>query len=128
MEKLINISELTKLLNIENKKNKKISNHTLRYWEKEFFQIKPKIIKNRRYYGSKQIEIIKLIFFLLKNKDMTIRGVKTILNSKLKELDDYKSYSLKAVYYKKLIKLKTDNILNKLEKLKKNGKKNTHKS
>ena len=45
MSRLINISELTKLLNIDQDKNKKTSNHTLRYWEKEFSQIKPKIIK-----------------------------------------------------------------------------------
>ena len=76
MSKLFSISELSKSLNIENLENNKISNHTLRYWEKEFKQLKPKFIKKRRYYTSKQIEVVKLIKFLLKDKGMTIKGVK----------------------------------------------------
>ena len=55
---------------------KKPLNHILRYWEKEFKQIKPKKINNRRYYSPEQVEIIKMIKFLLKNKGMTISGVK----------------------------------------------------
>ena len=126
MSRLINISELTKLLNIDQDKNKKTSNHTLRYWEKEFSQIKPKIIKKRRYYDTNQIEIIKMIKFLLKDKELTIRGVKKVLNSKFKQLDDYKSYGLKADYYKDRIKIKSKEVLERLKKLKKNGKKNTY--
>ena len=42
MSKLINISELTKKLNIVNTSNKKILSHTLRYWEKEFKIIRQK--------------------------------------------------------------------------------------
>ena len=66
MDKLLNISEVSKLLQIINIRTKKPSNYILRYWEKEFKQIKPIIIKNRRYYSRKQIKIIKLIKFLLK--------------------------------------------------------------
>lgn len=126
MSRLINISELTKLLNIDQDKNKKTSNHTLRYWEKEFSQIKPKIIKKRRYYDTNQIEIIKMIKFLLKDKELTIKGVKKVLNSNFKKLDDYKSYSLKADYYKVRIKIKSKKVLERLKKLKTNGKKNTY--
>ena len=67
MDKLLNITDLQKKLNLSNKNNKKISNHTLRFWEKEFFQIKPKIIK-RRYYDNNQIELIKLITFFKKRE------------------------------------------------------------
>ena len=63
MTKLINISELANLLNLVNSKTKKPSNYILRYWEKEFKQIRPVILKNRRYYSEKQINIIKLIKF-----------------------------------------------------------------
>ena len=126
MSRLINISELTKLLNIDQDKNKKTSNHTLRYWEKEFSQIKPKIIKKRRYYDTNQIEIIKMIKFLLKDKELTIKGVKKALNSNLKQLDDYKSYGLKTDYIKNRIKIKSKKVLERLNKLKKNGKKNTY--
>ena len=123
MEKLLNISQLSKLLNLVNSKNKKPSNYILRYWEREFKQIKPIILKNRRYYSKKQIEIIKLIKFLLKDKGMTINGVKNILKSNTKSLDDHDSYSLKADYYKVNIKIKSKTILDKIKKIKKYGKK-----
>ena len=42
MTKLVGISELAKKLGIIDKKNKKPLNYVLRYWEKEFKQIKPK--------------------------------------------------------------------------------------
>tara|TARA_Y100001970_G_C13456316_1_gene472891 strand:- start:72 stop:452 length:381 start_codon:yes stop_codon:yes gene_type:complete len=126
MNKLINISELSKLLKIVNIKTKKPSNYILRYWEKEFKQIKPIIIKNRRYYSKKQINIIKLIKFLLKDKGMTINGVKNVLKSNINSLDDYNSYSLKADYHKKVIKDKSRKILEKLKKIKKYGKKNSY--
>ena len=54
MNKFINISEVSKKLNLIDKKQKNLLNHILRYWEKEFKQIKPKKINNRRYYSSKQ--------------------------------------------------------------------------
>ena len=123
MEKLLNISQLSKLLNLVNSKNKKPSNYILRYWEREFKQIKPIILKNRRYYSKKQIEIIKLIKFLLKDKGMTINGVKNILKSNTKSLDDHDSYSLKADYHKVNIKVKSKTILDKIKRIKKYGKK-----
>ena len=126
MDKLINISEVTKLLNIINVKTNKPSNYILRYWEKEFKQIKPIIIKNRRYYSKKQINIIKLIKFLLKDKGMTISGVKKVLKSNINSLDDYNSYSLKADYHKKIIKDKSKKILDKIKNLKEYGKKNSY--
>ena len=119
MVKLINITELATLLNLINSKTKKPSNYILRYWEKEFKQIKPTIIKNRRYYSEKQVNNIKLIKFLLKDKGMTVNGVKNLLKSNINSLDDYNSYSLKADYLKKNIKDKTKNILEKINKLKK---------
>ena len=76
MSKLITISQLSKILKLVDPISKRPLNHILRYWEKEFKQIKPKKINNRRYYSSKQVEIIKIIKFLLKNKGMTITGVK----------------------------------------------------
>ena len=123
MSKLINISQLANLLNLVNSKTKKPSNYILRYWEKEFKQIKPVILKSRRYYSEKQINIIKLIKFLLKDKGMTINGVKNVLKSNINSLDDYNSYSLKADYLKENIKIKSKTILEKIKKLKKNGKK-----
>ena len=74
------IGEIAKELNLINKKTGSLQTHTLRYWEKEFKQIKPKIMAGkRRYYSKKNFEIIKLIKFLLKDKGFTINGVKKIL-------------------------------------------------
>ena len=125
MSKLINISEASKILELVDPSTKKPQNHILRYWEKEFKQIKPKKINKRRYYSLQQVEIIKLIKFLLKNKGMTVLGVKNILNNNLNKLDDYNLHSLKTDYYKINLKKKSKKILEKIKHLKKYGKKNT---
>ena len=125
-EKLIKISELSIKLNLINPINNKPQNHVIRYWEKEFKQIRPLIINKHRYYSPKQIEIFKLIKFLLKSKGLTINGVKKLLNSNIKNLDDHNALSLKASYYKNNFKEKSSNILKKIKKLKRYGKKNTY--
>ena len=128
MSKFINISDLSKELNLVDLDSGKPLNHTLRFWEKHFKQIKPKIINKRRYYSHDNIETIKLIKYLLKDKGMTINGVKNVLNSNINKLDDYDLDSLKADYYKKNIKEKSKKILNKIRKLKNYGKKNSPES
>ena len=83
------ISEVAKILNLVNQKTGKINTHTIRYWEKHFKQIKPKIFSGkRRYYDLKSIEVLKKIKYLLKEQGMTINGVKKCLyKEKLFELD-----------------------------------------
>ena len=125
MSKFINITQLSKILNLIDTKTKKPLNHILRYWEREFKIIKPKKINNRRYYSKKQVEAAKMIKFLLKNKGMTILGVKNILNQKIYKLDDDNTHSLKAEYYKKTLKLRTKNLLEKINRIKTYGKKNS---
>ncbi len=125
MTKLINISDLSKILNLVDPKTKKPQNHVLRYWEKEFKEIKPKKINNRRYYSLKQVETIKLIKFLLKNKGLTISGAKILINSRINNLDDPNVLSLKADYYKKSLNAKSKSLLDKINKIKKYGKKNS---
>ena len=61
MSRFITISELSKILNLVDRSTNKPLNHVLRYWEKQFKQINPKKINNRRYYSAKQVEIVKLI-------------------------------------------------------------------
>ena len=125
MKKLTSISELSKILNLVDPMTKKPLNHILRYWEKEFKKIKPRKINNRRYYSSKQVEFIKTIKFLLKNKGMTISGVKNLVKTDRNKLDDYDSHGLKAHYYKDIIKIKSKSIKEKINKIKSYGKKNT---
>ena len=126
MDKLINITDLCKILIDHNLKIKKIHAHTIRYWEKKFHQIKPKIINNRRYYSKDDVELIKNIRYLLKIEKITILGTKNILNSYTKKLDYNNVDSLGYLSIrKKLLKIKTTKILNKIIKLKNHGKKNS---
>ena len=99
--------------------------HVIRFWENEFKQIKPQYINNRRHYSSSQVETIKLIKFLLKNKGMTISGVKNLLKTNINKLDVNNNDSLKADYYKNILKEKSKFLLSKINKLKNHGKKNS---
>ena len=75
------IGEVAKGLGLIDKKTGNIQTHTLRYWETQFKQIRPSIkAGNRRYYSKKDFTLIKNIQFLLKERGLTINGVKKILN------------------------------------------------
>ena len=77
------IGEAAKELDLINKKTGRLQTHTIRYWESQFKQIKPSIrAGRRRYYSKRDIKIINYIKFLLKEKGLTINGVKKILNEK----------------------------------------------
>ena len=108
------IGEITRELGLINKKNGNLQTHTLRYWETQFKQIKPKIMAgNRRYYSKKDFEIIKLVKFLLKERGLTINGVKKILdNPNTQPLDDNVNLSV----YKPDLKT-TKNIKDKINKI-----------
>ena len=90
------IGEVAKILNLINKKNGSLNTHTIRFWEKEFNSIKPRILTGRRrYYDNSTIETLKKIKFLLKNQGMTIKGVKKILNEPTSfNLDDLSNKSI----------------------------------
>ena len=90
------IGEVAKILDLINKKNGSLNTHTIRFWEKEFKDIKPKIFAGRRrYYDEKSIEVLKKIKFLLKNEGMTIKGAKKALTSSLSfNLDDLSNKSI----------------------------------
>jgi DNA-binding transcriptional MerR regulator len=64
-----------------------VNTSLLRFWEKEFKEIQPKKKSSGvRKYTPKDIQNIKLIFHLLKEKGMTIEGAKNHLkNSKSSE-------------------------------------------
>ena len=113
------IGEVAKILTLNSKNGKIIPSHTIRFWEKEFKQIKPKILNgNRRYYDPKNIELLIKVHFLLKEQGMTIIGVKKILNNKgpLK-LDEISNHSIKATNLKDKL-LSISKIIKNLKKLK----------
>ncbi len=117
----LDISELSKELDLINKKTGKPANHILRFWEKEFTDIRPiKMKGNRRYYNKKQILKIKYIKYLLKDQGLTIKGVKKILKNK-KNIDETYKNHIDKDYLKESIKIKSKNILKKIKYLKNYG-------
>ena len=102
------IGEVAKILGLTDNKKGTLSTHTIRFWEKEFKQIKPKILNgNRRYFDNETIDLLKKIKFLLKDQGMTINGVKKILNSKESlPLDELANNSIKTdILKQKLLKI-----------------------
>ena len=111
------ISEVAELLNMINPNTGKFSTHTLRFWEKEFKQINPKILAgNRRYYDSNTVEILKKIKFLLKDKGMTIKGVKKQLLNEDSDLDETLNTTINT---KNILKSKINKISKIVKELKK---------
>ena len=104
------IGEVAKILNLKSNKKGELPTHTIRFWESQFKQIKPKILNsNRRYYDEDCINLLKKVKFLLKEQGMTINGVKKVLNGEQSlELDEMANNSIKA-----------DNLRNKLVKISK---------
>jgi len=104
------IGEVAKILDLVNKKNGKLNTHTIRFWEKEFKQINPKLFSgNRRYYDKKVIGILLKIKILLKDKGFTINGVK-------KYLQNENSFSLDETINNSINKSKSE-IKSKIEKI-----------
>ena len=104
------IGEVVEILDLKTRSGNKTSTHTIRYWEKEFKQIKPKILSgNRRYYNKSNVDLLKKIKFLLKEQGMTINGVKKILNKgHSNHLDEISNKSIR-----------TDNLRNKISNISK---------
>ena len=77
-KKYYSITEVSELCDIKS--------HTLRFWEKEFEDLKPITRKgNRRYYQKADIDLIKKIQSLLYKDGMTIAGAKRNLLTVTKE-------------------------------------------
>ena len=104
------IGEVVKILNLKSRSGQKLPTHTIRFWEKEFKQIKPKVFDgNRRYYDKSNVDLLKKIKFLLKDQGMTINGVKKLLNStNSNDLDEISNKTIRA-----------DNLRNKIDNISK---------
>ena len=114
------IGEVARILNLVNKKNGSLNTHTIRYWEKEFKNINPKILTGRRrYYNDKTIEALKKIKFLLKNQGMTIKGAKRVLeNSDSFNLDDSSNKSIKVAKKSLVLRKKISRISKLIKEIK----------
>ncbi len=113
------ISEVTKILNLKSRSGQKIPTHTIRFWEKEFKQIKPKVLNgNRRYYDKNDIDLLKKIKYLLKEQGLTINGVKKVLNSSNSNvLDEISNKTIRTNNLRNKIS-NISNIIKDLKKLK----------
>ena len=107
------IGEVAKYVGLINRKTGNLSTHTIRFWEKQFKQIKPKIFAGkRRYYDTNTVKIIKKIKNLLKEKGMTIKGVKNILNNPVPlNLDEISKNNINTSSINKA------NLINKIKKI-----------
>ena len=114
------IGEVAKILDLVSKKKGTLSTHTIRFWEKEFKQIKPNILNgNRRYYNNETIEVLKKVKYLLKVQGMTINGAKKVLNSdKSLKLDELPNNSINADYSIKNKLKKISGLIKELKKIK----------
>ena len=70
-KKYLNISEVSERTDVPA--------YTLRYWEKEFKQLRPERYSGQRKYSPLDVELTKKIKDLLYNKKYTIDGVKKCL-------------------------------------------------
>ncbi len=115
------IGEVAQDLNLINPKTGKLNTHTIRFWEKEFKEIKPKIFAGkRRYYDQKTIKIIKKIRYLLKEKGLTINGVKKFLiNERSFNLDETSNRTINTP--KNKLKTKLEKISNLVKEIKRLG-------
>ena len=107
------IGEVAEYVGLINRKTGNLSTHTIRFWEKQFKQIRPKIFAGkRRYYDANTVKIIKKIKYLLKEKGMTIKGVKNILNNPVPlNLDEISKNNINTSSINKA------NLINKIKKI-----------
>jgi DNA-binding transcriptional MerR regulator len=108
-EALKTIGEVAKELNLIELETGKAKTYILRFWEKEFPQLRPKLrAKGRRYYTQENIKLLKKIQYLLKDKGLTIKGAKKIIENNINdiEVDDFERKDIS-----------TNNLFDKKEKL-----------
>lgn len=88
IKKYYNIGEVAEMFDV--------ATSLLRFWEKEFKEINPKKNKNgKRQYTQKDIDKVKIIYELVKEKGYTLSGAKDILkkddNTPQKKIEVIKS-------------------------------------
>lgn len=64
-----------------------VNESLLRYWEKKFGIIKPrKNAKNTRFYKKEDIEAVKMVYYLVKERGMTLDGAAKIIERNKKDV------------------------------------------
>ena len=115
-QKYKTIGEVAIILDLKTNDGKP-NTHTLRFWEKQFKIVRPKVFNSRRYYNIETIKILKKIKFLLKEKGMTIEGAKNQINSEKTLVDEN---NISNINNPEKIKFKLKKISKLIKELKKN--------
>ena len=115
-QKYKTIGEVAIILDLKTNDGKP-NTHTLRFWEKQFKIVRPKIFNSRRYYNIETIKILKKIKFLLKEKGMTIEGAKNQINLEKTLVDEN---NISNINNTEKIKFKLKKISKLIKELKKN--------
>ena len=98
---LYSISEIAKIFNVN------IS--LIRFWETKFDMIKPKRNKKgNRFFTQKDLEYFHLVFYLVKEKGMTLKGAnKKIKENKAETIENFKIVQKLKSIKEMLLEIKT---------------------
>ncbi len=95
------INEVAKMLGVEAS--------TLRYWEGEFPSLSPRRTdSNKRLYTKEDVETAKKIQFLLKEKGLSVKAAKALMEDKRKVDRQYEVVKRLAVLKEEIGKLKSE--------------------
>lgn len=73
----------------------KVSQPTLRFWEREFKQIKPhRTLNGQRRYTKEDVEVLKKIKALTHERGLTLSGAKKILRGAYNDLPEQKDIAI----------------------------------
>lgn len=88
----------------------KVNTSNIRFWENEFDILKPhKNAKGNRMFTNEDIENLKLIYYLLKDRGMTIKGAqKKLKDNKADTLQNFEVVSKLQEIRKMLIEIKDE--------------------
>ncbi len=73
----------------------KVSQPTLRFWEREFKQIKPhRTLNGQRRYTKEDVEVLRKIKALTHERGLTLSGAKKILRGAYNDLPEQKDIAI----------------------------------
>lgn len=73
----------------------KVSQPTLRFWEREFKQIKPhRTLNGQRRYTKEDVEVLRKIKALTHERGLTLSGAKKILRDAYNDLPEQKDIAI----------------------------------
>ncbi len=97
-----------------------IEAHTLRFWEKQFPQLKPKrYSSNQRFYTQKEVDVVSMVYDLLYKQNFTIKGAQSKISDIFSQKKEIENLEIEdnSIFFKKDELLDIKNTLNELKLL-----------